>query len=276
MNLFITLFTSALAMICTSVYAQQPNIEEVSEKYAITAERENEAIKAARLRLQQQQKLAGTGNLQKKLRSWLKSSSSKIGINVYGASSAITSSLMLQLQNGQAMLGNYHAGDYQVTEGANGFLDYQLQVGDRQTSWRASEPVEAYNWGGFNQTTHLSPGFAVEMRFLKGGATGIQRGFLLHMGLLHVKNTTAGMMGMAENQFFFPVGVGYVLPGNPHMWVETTGSVLLGRNGFNGVRLDFSLAFGKVKIGPTLHYVSVRGEVASNIASPGVHMGIIL
>ncbi len=198
----------------------------------------------------------------------------KVSFNVFGYSTAVTNNLNTRIEDNAVYLHDEAVGSF-YTESDQHVNINTISISDRQTAWRSSETSSEYLWKEFNRNQAFAFGATVELRFVEANKLDIQEGFFLTLGILQIINQVPDIQYHKEFPTLFPIGAGYVIPGNQHFWTEVGASALVGADGFNGAKFDFMVAVGKVKVGPSFTYSSFNSCLSYHFGSMGINIGII-
>jgi len=272
-------FISLILFYSSNLLGQSKYVDSLARVYAIQGrvltEAESEkaalAIAAARERVNSQSKFKRNKNNNRKSFS---APVLRIGGNVYGYFSRVTTNLNLSLANGTAMSDGTVLGTYETTE-MNGGIQHTLTMqNDAANSFLSEGYTQQYLWGAYATNQLAIFGGSIDFRWERDHFSGSKTGLILSTGVMGMRNPLAEATAQ-EMLVLFPVGAGYIIPGDSRFWLEVGANALLNGSGLQGYKFDLGLALGKIRVGPSITIIDTNTEINRTTSTVGLQIGFL-
>lgn len=161
-------------------------------------------------------------------------------------------------------------GDYQF-DYENGFYNNTIDLANRTTSWVSNERPETYEYTNSADANRQAVGLNFDIRLVKNDGLGSPTGFFFNGGAYILNKSLTGL-NHNELEILFPLGLGFIIPGNQDFWIELGASSIFGHRNSLGGKFDFSLVWNNVKITPSFMYIENKSDII--FKSGGLGLGL--
>lgn len=248
------LITISIIFICHTVLFSQAKFKQgVEHKVKISKPEKKKKYKKVKENL-------GSGNKRKVKMAY--------GIGLYNLKMNEKTNLNIDEQG--LYLRETRVGHYQYNY-ENGYYNNTIELANRTTTWVTNERPETYEYTNSTNANRQAVGMNFEVRMIKDDGLGSPTGFFFNGGTYILNKSLTGL-NHNELEVLFPLGLGFIIPGNQDFWIEIGASSILGHSKSLGGKFDFSLVWNNLKITPSFMYLENKRDIL--FKSGGLGLGL--
>lgn len=172
-------------------------------------------------------------------------------------------------------IGEEKIGTFQRNALATGGFQNTLTIPNYEASWWSATPESSYQANMRTPDAFMTMNYAVEIRRVRYTTSNIPRGYFVNLGTTVLRTQYSDIRSLEIKEMLFPVGAGFIVPGERNFHIEFAGNAVLSRHGVTGSQFEFSFVVGPLKFGPSYTHTVIPGLVRKQLSSPGIHVGLV-